>query len=134
MGKTRLDVVVWWREQQESKARRSLLEAKSVEDLAREKEELARQKLLVDHRGAGQASEWEMTEMARSANARKLKEAQVETKKAEVVTQQKREVHVGIARGLKAVENAAQHLRDEAAEEFRRKEAREFDELAMMLR
>ena len=134
MGATRLDVVVWYRGKQEEKARRSFSDARSLEEKARAQEELARLKLLQDHRGVSQASEWEMAELARSTNVRKLKEAVVETKKAVAVTVQRKELHVKAARGLKAVENAAAKLMEEANAEAKRKEAREFDELAMLLR
>lgn len=129
---SRLDVVKWWRGRQELDARRAYGDARSKEQAAREAEQKLREELAKESRAQGNAAMWELSDLSRAAEQRKLKAAAELTAKAAKVATEKQAAHLGAHQKLKAVEKVVEGLLEEAHAEERRKERKATDEFTML--
>ena len=129
---TRLDTVKWWRGRQELDARKAHTDAQAEERAAREKEQKLREALAKETRSQGNSALWELSDLSRAAEEKKLKAAAELTVKAEKRAGEKQALHVAAHQKLKAVEKVVEKLIDEARQESQRKELRDLDELAVL--
>ncbi|MBL8957745.1 MAG: hypothetical protein JNK82_43620 [Myxococcaceae bacterium] len=129
---TRLDTVKWWRGRQELDARKAHSDAQAEEQQARAREQQLREALAKETRAQGNSALWELSDLSRAAEEKKLKAAAEVTAKAAKRTGEKHALHVVAHQKLKAVEKVVESLIEEARQESARKEMRDLDELAVL--
>jgi hypothetical protein len=120
-------------EQEREKARNELALSNQRLNVAEEERARAEQKLLEDHRGAGQVGDWLLDELHLVASRRELRAA-TETKKkaaAEVATAE--EAAAAAHQKHRVFERFHDNIADRIAQGARRKEALDADAFALVM-
>ncbi len=131
--RTRLDAVVTVREQGEEKALRQVVEAEARVKLAVERAEALARAATVDHRRAGDASTWELTEAAHVRALGEARRAQKEVEQAQQQVAKVRLVYTTAHRQAEVVRRVAEARRDELRKDAQRTEDKQLDEVASLL-
>lgn len=132
MVKTRLDAVVKLRERNEEQKAQAFGVAESAARQAAAVAAQARAEALRDERKGGDASQWDVIELAHHRALVEVRRAEREAQRARGVADTARATWVTAHQDAEAVRRAAEHRRDELRREADKAETKLLDEMALL--
>lgn len=131
--KTRLDAVVRVREREEDRALRLVADAETAAKRAAEQAAALKEAAQVDHRKAGDATTWELTETAHVRALSDARKAEKDAQRLQSEVTKVRVVYTSAHQRAEVVRRVAETRRDEARRELDKTEEKALDEVASML-